>query len=55
MMGRGLIGCFIDALCDWVSLCFFFQYVNVRRSFFFRRSFLCVFLTVLRVEKVSRF
>lgn len=49
MMGRGLIGCFIDALCD-CALCFFFQYGNV---LLFLEEFLCVFLAVLRVEKVS--
>lgn len=35
MMGRGLIGCFIDALCDWVSLCFFFPVCERKEVIFF--------------------
>lgn len=47
MMGRGLIGCFIDAL--WDSVCERKEVI----SFLEEEASLCVFLTVLRVEMVS--
>lgn len=48
MMGRGLIGCFIGARCD--SVCERKEVMFLEEEEFF---FVCVFLTVLRVEMVS--